>query len=217
MKKRIMTFGLVLFWITAGIISHSLAQDEKNVLAINPIGIGFGLQNMEFERVLSKNSGIALFWAYNGFAVTKISNVRFQGSEQRITYRYYIKQNAPKGFWVGGSLAYSTGYVDKLGREFYLDGTKGYVIEAHSWSISMLTLGIEVGYRWMLGKFNIAPVAMLRLPLTDNLLGTKVASGDIKIPYAVFINNLLGIKATSGNVKIIPPIYSFGVSVGWGW
>ncbi len=196
MRKEIVIFAVVLFWGIGGIKSHSIAQEQRNFISINPVGIIFGIQNVEFERVLSRNSGIALYLAYSGFAEAKISDIRFEGSEQRVTYRYYIKQNAPKGFWLGGSFAYSSGNVVKLGPESYIGGQKVYIIEEYAWNISMLALGVEVGYRWILGNFNIAPMAMYRFPLTDNLLGTKTASGGVKIPFVA---------------------YGIGINIGWGW
>jgi hypothetical protein len=142
----------------------------------------FGVENVEFERVLGTHYGIALYWARSGFAVAKISDVNFQVSEQRISYRFYLGKNAPQGFWVGENIAYSTGDVWK-GSDYAYDR-------------SVLAFSIESGYRLIRGNFNIAPFAMIRLTITDNLLGTKRTNGDVKMPLAG-----LGL----------------GISVGWGW
>jgi hypothetical protein len=177
---------VISLWSITGITSQSIAQEPqgiKNILAINPVGILlFGVQNVEYERALTSKSGIALYWARSGVAYAKIEGSKFRSSEQGVTYRYYWGGSAPKGAWGGVNFAYFSGSIWNAG--------------CYALNISMLALTIEAGYRWIIGIFNVSPIVMFRVPLTDNLLGTKSTSGDVKIPLT-----------------------GFGVSLnlGWGW
>ncbi|MDZ7393716.1 MAG: hypothetical protein ONB25_12545 [candidate division KSB1 bacterium] len=158
-------------------------QQQKNVIAINPVGIAFGIENVEFERALTERTGMALYWARTGFTPGKIGGREFAGSEERVTYRRYFSRRAPRGSWVGVSLAYSSGDVWSESADVY--------------NLSMLALSLEVGYRATGGGFNIAPIAMLRFTLTDNLLGQKFTCG--------------------GTVKYPLAGPGLGILVGWGW
>lgn len=125
-----------------------------------------------------------MYWAMSGFAPAEVFDVGFVGSEERVSYRYYPGGRAPKGGWFGMSLAYSSGDI------WEVDGP------AYAYNVSMLAFSIEAGVRAMTGSFNIAPLVMLRLALSDNLLGTKRSSGDVDMPFAGF---------------------GIGINIGWGW
>lgn len=190
MRNLFLSFAVAILG-TGATICPSNAEEpqrvvprQKSIIAINPLGFAFGLENVEFERALSERSGMALYWARTGVTPGKIGGRHFQGSEERVTYRFYLSGRAPKGSWTGVSFAYSSGDV-------WTHCCEGV------WNISMLCLSLEVGYRAMLGSFNIAPIAMLRLPLTDDLLGEKYTDGvETKYPFAA---------------------YGIGILVGWGW
>lgn len=164
-----------IFCGTVLISSVTYAQ-ESNVVSINPLGILMGIQNVEFEKVINKNSTISLYYADSGFTPAEMFDVGFQGTEERVTYRNYLSGNAPTGGWVGGSFAYSSGDTYKL--------SSNGSVEAYINNLSIIALSVESGYRWTWKNgFNVAPIAMYRFLLTDNLLGTKVESlKDVKTP-----------------------------------
>jgi len=164
--RRIATI-LVFLSITPKIALS--AQDQKNVLIVNPLLLTFGVINVEFERAIDEDKGIALYLGMTGNAPAKICRNYIVGAEQRVSYRYYPKGKGLKGGWIGGNFAYSSADVWKEDNKYVFD-------------ISTFALGIEVGYRCVQGSFNIAPLIMLRLPLGDNFLGTKRSSGSVKIP-----------------------------------
>lgn len=184
MKKTLVILTIAVCGIATA-PTAATTQQQDNCVAVNPLGIFLlGVQNVEYERVLSPNTGIAIYWAMSGSAPAEIFDVRMSGSEQRVSYRHYPSGCAPKGNWIGGSLAYSSGDISET------DGN------SYAYDLSMIVLSVEAGHRWISGSFNIAPIVMLRMPLTDDLLGTKQDSGNVSIPFGVF---------------------AIGINIGWGW
>jgi len=163
--KKVIFISLILI-NTMGMASISGAQDQKNILSINPLGIPLlGAMNIEFEAILSDYSGMAVYWSETGHALPENDGVTIRGSEQRITYRYYWAGNAPGGIWSGVSTAYSSGYAFDSDSSIY--------------GMSILVGSIEAGYRFVWGNFNIAPLVMGRFIFTDDLFGEKRVYGEV--------------------------------------
>ena len=181
---------LAILCVTILMASNVFAEEKiKNLISTNFLGIAlFGYQNIEYERILGPKGSMAFYWAESGYAFTKISDIEFAFTEQRITYRYYLSEKTPEGFWIGSNFTYSTGNIKLSDTEY-------------AYKTSMLFLGIEAGHRWLFNSWNnlnITHYIILRWMLTDNVSGSKESSENFNYP---FIGYNIG----------------FGFNIGWGW
>ncbi len=130
MKKTIITLLLTLF-LTTPAIANEL---PKQVLSANPLGLVFGIMNLEYERTIDQKSTWSvrgLYWGADdeGWEWTAFG---LGGS-----YRRYFASNAPKGgYWGAGidSLSISADYVDESGSSVFFIPK------------------VEIGYQWLLGN-----------------------------------------------------------------
>ena len=174
--------------LTCLTVSMTEARYE-NSLAVNPIGFALGIENVEFARHLGSGSAMSLYWARSGIADGRVGATVFLASELRLTYRYHFARSIV-GPWTGGSVAYSTGSA-------WLEDEQGWP-QGGVFNLSLVVVSAEAGYRLTLGHLAIAPMAMARLPLTDDLHGRKTVQGpfDVEMPM---MN------------------YGLGIGIGWIW
>lgn len=119
MKKTITIFALAL---SALAYSQSENSDLKsNDLVINPISTVLGAANIEYERIITENSGIGVITSFviddyvldgaNGFNISPY-------------YNYYFGKKRANGFYIGGYVSINNGKSDKT--EYIYNQNGGY-------------------------------------------------------------------------------------------
>lgn len=118
MKKLTTIFALV-----TSVFAFSQTEDsnlKSNDFVINPIALVLGAVNIEYERIVSENSGIGVNTSFviddyilegaNGFSITPY-------------YNYYFGKKRASGFYLGGYLSLNSGEVEKA---YYVSSQYGY-------------------------------------------------------------------------------------------
>lgn len=123
------------------------ATARTQVLSINPLTLMFGGIAGEYERQASATTtyGVgATLWAPDEFT--------YLSAEAK--YRYYPQAKSLHGFSIGGTAGFthvSTDYDDFGCGEFY---------ECEDASATAATIGIELGYQWILGPSQNFAIAL---------------------------------------------------------
>jgi len=168
-----------------GICFFSYAN--TNTISVNPVQLFlFSMYNLEFEGALSDNSTFSVFLGITGNAFPDFMKVEQNMREQRLGYKFYPQRKAPSGFYVGPNISLTTGSL--------------YSSEYTISKISALGLSAETGYRWMLGKFGIAPFGGFGWTITHDLFGQKVEY-----------------TTGEGEIKLLPIFWYYGLKIGWAW
>jgi hypothetical protein len=136
--KKILLISLSVFLLVGGGVAFS-AEKVKQVISFNPVGLIFGIANVEYERNIDDASTWALRGLYWGHETGGWSWSAF-GAGGRYRGYFYPKPKAPAGgFWGAG--------VDLLSMS--ADYTLWDVTE----SASAFFFGPtgEIGYKWLFG------------------------------------------------------------------
>lgn len=174
----------VSFLSIAGIFF--LSEANTNAISVNPIQLFvFGMYNLEFEGSLGDRASLSVFFGITGSAYPEYFGVKTSVREQRIGCKFYPRAHAPSGFYVGPNLSLTTGNIS----------TTDYSISR----ISALGLSAEVGYRWLLGKFAVAPFGGFGGTITNDLFQKKIESG------------------YGEEIKLLPIFWYYGLKIGWAW
>ncbi|MEI6184425.1 MAG: DUF3575 domain-containing protein [Bacteroidota bacterium] len=84
------------------------AQNGKNVVKVNPLGLLFGIVDLTYERGLNENSSFEIVPQYGGFTV---GDFKYSTIGLGANYKYYSSGEAVKGFYLSPGLFYSSGKV----------------------------------------------------------------------------------------------------------
>ncbi|PWT95561.1 MAG: hypothetical protein C5B52_17620 [Bacteroidetes bacterium] len=150
MKKLLTAFIFIL------VLSSANAQDEKNVIKINPIGILLGSANIGYERAISQKSSILIAPTYGYF---NSSGDKFTIYGISGEYRFYVSgtKYAPRGWYVGPGLEFAGGSVKTADNSEKIDA-KGFAIKAiggHQWIFrGGFALDINAGVQYL--SINVA-------------------------------------------------------------
>lgn len=98
--KKTLLITLTLFSLAS---FTSSAQDAKSAFKINPLSALLRTGSVFYEHKLSKKESFQLGAAYLGL---KIEDVKFSGFSVTPEYRYYPKENALSGLYIGPYLRY---------------------------------------------------------------------------------------------------------------
>ena len=131
MKKLLLVATFILAF------SSTKAQDEKNVIKINPIGLILGSANIGYERAIGQKSSIMIAPSY-GYISS--SGEKYTVYGLGLEYRFYLSGSkyAPHGWYVGPGLEFAGGSAkstDSYGNTDKVD-VKGFSIKAiagHQW------------------------------------------------------------------------------------
>lgn len=86
------------------------AQDQKNVIKANPLGLLFGSANLSYERALTEKSSIAVSPSFGSY---KLGGFKYSSVGLGAEYRFYLSssKNAPEGVYVSPAISYTSGKV----------------------------------------------------------------------------------------------------------
>jgi len=128
----------------------SLAQDAKNAFKINPLSALFRTGSVFYEHKLSEKASFQLGAAYLGL---KIEDVKFSGFSVTPEYRYYPKENALSGLYIGPYLRYQNLTVkDEMNKGSY-SSVGGGVVLGRQWAYkSGFVLDLFFGPSYNAGK-----------------------------------------------------------------
>ncbi len=84
------------------------AQNGKNVIKVNPLGLLFGIADLTYERGLNENSSFEIAPQYGGFSV---GSLKYSTIGLGANYKYYSSGEAVKGFYLSPGIFYSSGTV----------------------------------------------------------------------------------------------------------
>ncbi|NPV12000.1 MAG: DUF3575 domain-containing protein [Ignavibacteria bacterium] len=141
MNKYFYFFFLVLM------ISNLNAQPDKAIM-VNPLGLFWGVMNVQYEFKYKNENSIALRANFVGYDIGSFSNSAFGlgGS-----YRWYSKTRPVVGLWYGPS-------ADLL---FWSAKEKNRAMPS-TYRNSFLGIGGDIGYKWNFNQFGLEIFGGLR-------------------------------------------------------
>jgi Protein of unknown function (DUF3575) len=143
-------------------LAFGFVNAQDNVIKVNPIAlIGSGTDLVSFEHKLGDKSSASIGLGAGGYSFGGSKYSSFGGELQ---YRYYFEE-ALKGWYAGGQIAYSAGKVtvDNFG---FSSNTN---LET---KFTTLQIGAKGGYQWVFGSgfaldLNLG-IAYTKFAYTDN-------------------------------------------------
>ncbi len=132
MKKIIICLFALSFFLGA----H--AQEVKNVVKVNPLGLIIGSASLSYERLLNEKSSVQLNANYGSWNIlgNKISSIG-----AGLDYRMYISKTkvAPNGWYLSPGASFSS--VSYTSTDIFSNTITG--------SISSIGLKADMGYQWV--------------------------------------------------------------------
>lgn len=132
MKKIIISLIALAFFLGAN------AQEVKNVVKVNPLGLLFGNASLSYERLLNEKSSVQLNANYGSWSLleTTISSVG-----AGLDYRMYISKTkvAPNGWYLSPGASFSN--VSYSSTDINGDEITG--------AVSSIGLKVDGGYQWV--------------------------------------------------------------------
>jgi hypothetical protein len=148
-----MLFAIIILMI---IINISYAQNEKQAVTANPIGLAFGVFNAQYEFTLSNQNSVAVRANFVGYSIGDYSNSAFGFGG---SYRWYVLNSKTiVGWWAQPSadiLFWSSDWKDNFQSKnastvfFGIGGDGGY-----KWIWNHFALELSVGARIYMGKIS---------------------------------------------------------------
>ncbi len=139
--KRTMLF-LIIFFFNFPLFSQSRA------VSINPLGLFWGVLNVQYEFRYDLDNSIALRANFVGYDIGTFSNSAFGFGG---TYRWYHSTKPVVGLWYGPS-------ADIL---FWSAKQKNRITPA-TYNSSFLGIGGDIGYKWNFNQFGVELYGGLR-------------------------------------------------------
>lgn len=138
---------LIALYILIFLVSNLNAQPNKAIM-INPLGLFWGVMNVQYEFRYTSENSIAVRANFVGYDIGSFSNSAFGlgGS-----YRWYSKSKPVVGLWYGPS-------ADLL---FWSAKEKNRIAPA-TYKSSFLGIGGDVGYKWNFNQFGVEIFGGLR-------------------------------------------------------
>lgn len=171
MLKKNLLAGLAVLACAAGLGAGPAYGSPDNSLTLQPVGLLFGIGNVEYENLLSDTNAIA---ARINFFNWGLGDWNTSGIGAGVSYRFFPlhQEQAPRGLWYGPA-------VDILNVSSTFEGASGS-------SLFVSILG-EVGYKWLFGR----EIALVVSPFLN--LGYTIGSlqiGDSSLPWGGLTFNL---------------------------
>lgn len=140
MKKMITIFTLAVSTFT---FSQNSTTLKSNDIVINPVALVLGAVNVEYERIISENSGIGVTTSFllddyiiddnNGFSITPY-------------YNYYFGKKRANGFYIGGYCSINSGDVEK---SYYVSSQYGGYTMYTTEKETNFGVGFKFGGKWV--------------------------------------------------------------------
>lgn len=161
-KQMLQVFVVLVVIILAGGVAFSAAPSK--VIKLNPFGFILGVYNADYEMVTSNKSSLVISGLLMRYAVGSDSLTALGGG---LSYRYYTRGDAPKGFYVGpsASIAFANANINAASASALVFGVGG--VAGHQWisdsgfvfdlqaSVSAASggtiapgFGLSLGYAW---------------------------------------------------------------------
>lgn len=145
MKKLLILFAILFY-------AHTLLAQSKAV-TVNPLGLFWGVLNVQYEFRYEKDNSIALRANFVGYDIGSFSNSAFGFGG---TYRWYHSTKPVVGLWYGPS-------ADLL---FWTAKEKNKITSA-TYKSSFLGVGGDIGYKWNFNQFGVEIYGGLRYYIGD--------------------------------------------------
>ncbi len=137
MRKAILTAS-----IAATVFSSAFAEEGKtNSITINPLGMIFGVYNVEYQRHISEKNALGASFSFWKPRLLELSNI---GGD--ISYNFYSKGGF-EGLWIRPSVGFG---VTKWEYDTVVwdDGFSSSKLETIDESIFTFSAGATIGYKW---------------------------------------------------------------------
>lgn len=139
----------ILFLVFVFLINHSNSFSQAGkAITVNPIGLFYGVMNVQYEFRHDVDNSIALRANFVGYDIGSFSNSAFGFGG---TYRWYHSTRPVVGLWYGPS-------ADLL---FWTAKEKNR-IRPESYTRLFLGLGGDIGYKWNFNHFGVEIFGGLR-------------------------------------------------------
>lgn len=150
MKKLVLVVLIVMVGIITSLNIANAEEKPEQIISVNPLGLVFGITNVEYEKVFKDNTTWALRGLYWG---QETGDWSWSAIGAGGSYRKYFSPNTnPKvftgGFWGAG--------VDFLNISADLESFG----DTESGSAFFFGPKGEIGYKWLLGQENNISVSI---------------------------------------------------------
>lgn len=148
MKKILLVITISFFTNLFNAQEQSQATEKSNDFVVNPIALVLGAANLEYERVISENSGIGVT---TSFILDDYVLQGANGYNIAPYYNYYFGKKRASGFYLGGYVSINSGEVEKPITYYYQSGSYTTYTTAKETDFGV---GFKFGGKWVV-KNNI--------------------------------------------------------------
>lgn len=125
-----------------------LFAQPRKAITVNPLGLFWGVLNVQYEFYYEKNNSISVRGNFVGYEIGSFSNTAFGVGS---TYRWYHNKKPVVGLWYGPSADLLIWSAKEKAR-----------LSTNTYQSLFLGLGGDVGYKWNFNQFGVEVFGGLR-------------------------------------------------------